>query len=89
MNCKKDAIKLLARKGYHSQELARKLRTKGHSDEEIEEAIKDMVRLGYVNDLEYMESFMRKAEKKGWNSYTIRGKLYQKGIILNNSLIED
>jgi SOS response regulatory protein OraA/RecX len=88
-SCKKDALKLLSRKGYHSQELARKLRAKGHSSQEIVEAIEEMIRLRYVNDAEYMESFRRKAEKKGWNAYTMRGKLYQKGIIINDSLIDD
>lgn len=81
MNCKKDALKLLARKAYHSQELARKLRLKNHPAEEIAAAIQEMRRLGYLNDKEYMEAFLRKAALKGWDAYTIKGKLYLKGIL--------
>ena len=89
MSCKKDAFKLIARKGYHSQEMARKLQQKGHPPEEIQEAIQDLIRLGYLNDEEYMAAFQRKAEKGAGMLTWMRGKLYQKGIILNDSLIDD
>lgn len=80
MSCKGESLKLVAKKTYHSQELARKLIDKGFSQPEIFEAIRYLADLGYLNDEAYLESFGRKAVRSGWGPLEVKAKLYQKGI---------
>ena len=83
MTCKQDALKLIARKAYHSQELTRKLQEKGHELSEIEEIIRYLTDLGYINDVQFLEAFSKKAVLRGWGPLEVKSKLQQKGISLN------
>ena len=61
MNCKSDALKMVARKCYHSQELTKKLLAKGHPLEEIQEVVAYLQGLRVIDDAQYLESFSKKA----------------------------
>lgn len=80
MSCKADALKAIARKSYHSQELKKKLKEKGHPSHEIEEAVAYLISSGYLDDAQYLEGFARKAVRSGWGPLEVKAKLYQKGI---------
>ena len=74
------AADLLAIKAYSKADLKKKMKTKGYSDLDTEEALDKLEELGYINDEEYAKNFARMAvlAKKG-NGY-IRNKLMQSGI---------
>lgn len=73
------AIRYLSRRACHSKELEAYLKRKGFSSE-IQPLIEDFLRLGYLNDEEWLVHFKRAEERKGRSSLASNAKLRQKGI---------
>jgi len=78
-----EAIRLLARREYFSQELKIKLSQKGFSQKEIEQAIEECKRLGALNDEQVLARWIEKFKKQGKGPYFIIAKLKAKGIHLS------
>ncbi len=74
------AFKLLAKRDYFSQELKRKLISKGFKIEDVEEVVEYLVKEGYINDEKLKERMKEKAIEKGKSPLYLKKKLYQKGI---------
>lgn len=73
------AIAYLSRRACHSKELAAYLRRKGFQ-EDTEPLIREFIRLGYLNDDEWLKAFERGEARKGRSKRASDYKLYRKGI---------
>ena len=71
--------RLLARRPYLTAELGKKLRAHCVSEPVISQMLADCQRLGYLNDDEYLEAFVRSKEAKGWGWRKIQQAIFQKG----------
>ena len=72
------ALGKISRRSYTSWELRRAL-----EKEQVVEAdslVADFVQQGYINDAEWLASFIRTEEAKGQGPQAIKSKLYTKGI---------
>ena len=75
------ALKRLSAKAYLSQDLRKLLLKQDQFTEEItDEVIKEMTRLGYLNDKEWISGFVRGHQRKGQGPKMIAMKLQAKGI---------
>lgn len=77
---KQAVVNLLARKGYLSQELEKKLSAKGFSPQAIDQAISSAKRGGYVDDAQELARFMRSEARKGRGPQMTLFKLKQKQV---------
>lgn len=77
---KRAAFRLLGMKGYHSQELRKKLELKGYGPEAVDHALAECRRLGFLNDGEYVRSWAERLRKKGYGPRYIAAKMRSKGI---------
>lgn len=74
-------IWLLARRSYHSAQLREKLKKRGAQQEEAEEIINHLHELRYINDEQYLQSYINQTiQQKPQGSRMLRQKLRQKGI---------
>ena len=76
------ALRFLSRAAQTRRGLARKLRTRGFSDDATSSAVDRMVELGYLDDRAYAESWTRfrlSTRKEGW-------KLLYRGLLRNGVL---
>ncbi len=73
-------LALLARRDYASQELAKKLRAKGYSPEEIEQVIQDLGRINLVDDGRYAEFTVHRHRERGLGPRRIAQTLKACGI---------
>lgn len=70
-----DAERLLARREYSAYELANKLASKGHGDEEIHAAVTECQRLGYQCDERFTENICRLRIRQGYGPLKISREL--------------
>lgn len=78
--CLNRAILILTRRDHSCTELSRKLNQKGFTAMEVESAIEDCRRLGYLDDARFAEIYVRQLERKGYGVNGIRHRLFAKGL---------
>lgn len=72
-------------------ELRKKMQKKEYSSTEINQAIQECTRLGYINDRHFAEAMIEMLQSSGRGERIIRQKLYQCGIsheLMNDALAE-
>lgn len=74
------AVRLLARREHSQFELARKLGSRGHPDDLIEETVGSLARAGLQSDDRFAEVFVRSALGRGQGPLKIRAGLTERGI---------
>ncbi|MCY4059133.1 MAG: regulatory protein RecX [Gammaproteobacteria bacterium] len=74
------AVRLLARREHSRFELARKLSSRGHPDDLIEEIIGSLARAGLQSDERFAEAFVRSALARGQGPLKIRAGLSERGV---------
>jgi len=80
--------KLLAMKSWHSVELQKKLKKYELSSEEISNLIEEVEKLGYINDDEWLASFIRGQTAKKISPRMITCKLRQRGVSFDPELVK-
>ena len=71
---------LLDMRGYSAASLKKKLTDKGYSENESEEAAKELLERGFLNDEEYARSLGSKYAAKGYSSRRIAYELKKRGV---------
>ena len=85
---KNKAIKYVGISRKTEQEVYRKLKTQGFHEDIIMEVIEYLKELGYINDDDYVDAYIRQCMRLlDYSTYEIRQKLLQKGI--NKYIIDD
>jgi regulatory protein len=74
-----EALRMVARRGYFTEELREKLQKKGYPEEEIADALEKLTALGYLNDEERRRCFIEKKQKRGYGPAAIALQLKAKG----------
>ena len=75
------ALSLLAIREHTAKEIRLKLIGKGYGGEEVEEAISRLLEEGAINDIRYIESYVRSRNRKGGESVRLMMlKLKDKGV---------
>ena len=92
---KQKAIAYLVKSKKTSSDVTLKLKKLNFSDEIIEEVVSYFTELGYINDNEYVDAYMRQCMRlQNYSLFEIKNKLLQKGIkkdIIENeiTILED
>lgn len=85
---KNKAIKYVGISRKTEQEVYRKLKTQGFDENIIMEVIEYLKELGYINDNDYVDAYIRQCMRLlDYSTYEIMQKLLQKGI--NKYIIDD
>jgi regulatory protein len=74
------AASLLSRRAHSKAELRRKLRPKGFSSEEIEAALSELERLGFLNDASFANALTDELHERGCGSRKISSTLARRGV---------
>lgn len=74
------ALSLLSHREHSKKELFTKLKTKGHTEEEINAVIERLESINYLNDERFAEIFVRSRLSKPLGASRIAQELIQKGI---------
>ncbi|MDE0178840.1 MAG: regulatory protein RecX [Gammaproteobacteria bacterium] len=74
------AVRLLARREHSRFELARKLGSRGHPKDLIEEIVGGLTREGLQSDDRFAEAFVRSALARGQGPLKIRAGLTERGV---------
>ncbi|WP_417560695.1 recombination regulator RecX [Marinomonas sp.] len=74
------ALSLLSHREHSKKELATKLKTRGHEEEEINATIERLEEMNYLNDERFAEIFVRSRLSKPLGANRIQQELIQKGI---------
>ncbi len=77
---KKIALRLLSIRSYSSAELRKKLNPRGFSEEEVEWAIAECTRLGFLNDVEEAARRTERFKRKGYGPALIAFKMKSSGL---------
>lgn len=78
---KQKAIAYLVKSKKTSSEVTLKLKKLNFSDEIIEQVVSYFTELGYINDNEYVDAYMRQCMRlQNYSLFEIKNKLLQKGI---------
>jgi len=77
---------MLARREHSQQELLRKLKAKGHEENDISDLLDEFVALNWQSDERFAESYSRSRLYKGFGPIRIQYELKERGI---NSNIDD
>lgn len=78
---KEKAIKYLGISKKTEYEVVKKLKSLNYSDEIIDKVISYLIDLGYLNDEEYVDAYIRQCVRLlSYSIYEIKMKLLQKGI---------
>jgi regulatory protein len=78
--CLNAALRLLTSRDHGCAELAKKLAQRGYGDQDIQLAIKDCLRLSYLDDERFSLNFMRQLVRKGYGPKQIQQRLRSRGI---------
>lgn len=81
------AVRLLSRREHSIKELDDKLKRKGFSSQDIEQALHSCQELGLQCDQRFTEHFIRARIRQGYGPVKIRQELKTKGV--NNDLIHN
>ncbi len=74
------ALRLLRIRPRSQRELAERLRRRGYPPEEIENTLRALREAGWLNDREFLESFIRGHLRKLWSPWLIAQDLQRKGF---------
>ena len=74
------AVRLLARREHSRRELRRKLASRGHDADVVEEALAELARDGVQSDARFAEGYVRSAIGRGHGPVKIRADLRARGI---------
>lgn len=74
------ALRLLTRREHSAKELSNKLKVKGFSHEEIQEALDSCQRLNLQSDQRFAESYVRCKIRHGYGPLKISQQLKSKGV---------
>lgn len=78
---KQKAIAYLVKSKKTSSEVTLKLKKLNFSDKIIEQVVSYFTELGYINDNEYVDAYMRQCMRlQNYSLFEIKNKLLQKGI---------
>ena len=81
INAKEKAIKYIGISKKTSHEVAKKLKMIGVEEEIITKVIEYLEELGYIDDIDYVKSYIRQNIKMlKYSVYELKQKLLQKGI---------
>ncbi len=86
-DCRRQALKYLARREYSVLELSRKLRKKGFPGPVCERVIEALTEQKLVSDRRYAEAYMHVRVRKGFGPVRIRLALEDAGV--DKSIIDD
>lgn len=75
-----EALKILSRRAHSVQELRTKLFKKEFTRRDIDETIKECLRLNLVNDQLLAEDYAEELKSRGCGPYKVKMMLYKKGI---------
>ena len=74
------ALRILTRRDHSRYELVRKLKQRGFSIEDIDDAVADCERLDYINDERTVKAYIRQLKRKGYGKKRIQLELNKKGL---------
>jgi regulatory protein len=83
------AVRLLGRRAHSRNELAQKLRRRGHADQVIAQVLSRCEERRYIDDATTCDSFCRELIRKGFGPRMIRQRLAGRGIaaeLIQNAL---
>lgn len=80
------AVRMLTGREHSCFELVTKLKKKGHSDNDIDGVVAQLVKDKYLNDERFAEMFVRSKSKRGVGPIKIRSELEQRSV--DSSLID-
>lgn len=69
------SLSSLARREHTDTELAHKLRSKGYTDDQIEQALKTLRDQSLLSHERFMDDYIRNAERKGYGPVKVRWEL--------------
>lgn len=85
---KERAIAYLMRSKKTSNEVTMKLKKLGFTEEIVQEVISYFIKLGYIDDNEYVDAYIRQCMRlQNYSLFEIKNKLLQKGV--KKDIIED
>lgn len=76
----KAGLRCLVRREHSTVELARKLRAKAFSPEQISQALQELIAQGYLSDARFIENYTRYRLNSGWGPVMIEQELLEKGV---------
>lgn len=74
------ALKLLTTREHSRQELTRKLRARGYPEDDVAQALDDLVRDGLLNEERMLAAYVAERLEKGFGPVRIRFELREKGL---------
>jgi len=74
------ALRILARRDHSRYELVQKLKQRGFSREDIDDAISSCERFDYINDEQTAQIYIRQLKRKGYGKKRIQLELNKKGL---------
>ena len=78
--CKQRALRIIGARAISVKELKDKLKAKGESEEDVEEAAEWLLEMHLLDDQQYAEMCVRHYASKGYGLSRIRSELYRRGI---------
>ena len=79
-SAKQRAVRIVSASGVSEQQLERRLRQKGESPEDAQEAVQWLRELGVLDDQQAARQIVRRAAGKGYGPARAKQELYAKGI---------
>jgi regulatory protein len=80
LSAKSTAVKLLSRREHSAFEIRHKLRQRDFDDTEIEQAVDELVRSGWLSDERFTEAYIRMRRLKGYGPVRIAMELNERGV---------
>ncbi len=77
---KRTALRCLERRAFAREDLARRLRRKGHLAEAVEAALERVAELGLLDDAEFVANFVRSKSARGRGPSRLRRDLQAMGV---------
>jgi len=79
-NAKARALRILGSRMMSRREIADRLREKGETEEDTENAVEFLGRIGALDDAEYAAAIVRQYSSRGYGPGRIRGELSRRGV---------
>ncbi len=74
------ALRILTHRDHSRQELVKKLKQRGFSQADIDDAVTACERFDYINDLRTAQVYIRQLKRKGYGKKRIKLELNKKGL---------
>jgi regulatory protein len=79
-NCFAAALRILTQRDHSCSELSKKLIDRGFSQDQIKWAVSECLRLHYLDDERYADTYAHQLQRKGYGCYRIQQKLIAKEL---------